>query len=337
MWRSMTLLGLCTAGCQIENAAHRAVQRDVFYQEPPADVDILWVVDDSQSMAQEQKKVGEQFAAFISHLESTNIVFHIGVVTTDMDVKNPDQATMLGDPPVLTAELEDYEQEFIERIQVGIDGSHKERGLEAARQALSEPRISDVNAGFMRSEAVLSIIFVSDENDCSDGGALPDDATDADCYDMFDLMVPTSEYVEAFREMKDDRSMVMASAIVGPKDLEQCQDAVPGTRYTSVANDLGGVTGNICLDDFSNIMDEMGLSVSGKRARFQLEYTPVLNENFRVWVGEDEDDESSLDEIFEDELSGWTFDSDSGYLIFHGDALPERGTVIVVEYEIASV
>jgi len=323
------------AGCTQDTDLNVQKEIETFYQEPPADVDILWVVDNSPSMKEEQKEVGARFADFIGHLEETNIDFHIGVITTDMDQKNVDRAQLLGDPQVITKDLKDYEQIFNERIQVGIKGSDMERGIQAAYEALSEPRVSEVNYGFLRRDATLSIIFVSDENDCSDDGALPEASDGMSCYDNSDMLVSVRDYVADFRELKEDPSMVLASAIVGPSIIDDCEDTVPGTRYISIAENMGGIQGNICDEDFSDIMDEMGLSVSGVRSSFQLSNNPKEG-TLQVFVGEDEEDTGSWDAVIEDEVDGWTFDDETLYLTFHGASVPPRGTIITVKYEFGS-
>lgn len=50
-------------------------------------LDMLWVVDNSGSMCQEQQTLRDNFNLFIEELDNTNLDFHIGVTTTDM---NPD-------------------------------------------------------------------------------------------------------------------------------------------------------------------------------------------------------------------------------------------------------
>lgn len=50
-------------------------------------LDMLWVVDNSGSMCQEQATLRNNFQLFIEKLDETNLDFHIGVTTTDM---NPD-------------------------------------------------------------------------------------------------------------------------------------------------------------------------------------------------------------------------------------------------------
>lgn len=48
-------------------------------------LDMLWVVDNSGSMCQEQKALRENFDTFVNELQKTNLNFHIGVTTTDMN------------------------------------------------------------------------------------------------------------------------------------------------------------------------------------------------------------------------------------------------------------
>ncbi len=327
------LMSSLLVGCTIENDPHVNQEKDTFFQEPPADVDILWVVDNSPSMAQEQVEVGHRFAEFIGHLEDTNIDFHIGVITTDVDDDNDLAGHLLGDPRVIDSSIEDFEMVFNDRVQVGVDGSDMERGLEAAYMALTEPMISDANAGFLRRDAVLSIIFVSDENDCSDRGGFPEEATGMACYDQPEKLVPVREFVNDFRALKADGSDVITSAIVGPDIQENCEDSVPGVRYLSVAQNTGGIEGNICDEDFSDIMDKMGLSVSGVRASFELEAVPVLD-TMEVWVGDAEEEDTSLwDLIPQDDADGWTYDDATNYITFNGDSVPPRGTVITVYYD----
>jgi hypothetical protein len=317
---------LLVFGCGPDSTIYRMAGNDTFTQEPPANVDILWVIDNSPSMREEQEETARRFEDFISNLEETNIDFHLGVITTDLLPENPNAALLLGDPPVITQNTPNYVTEFQDRVQVGIDGSDMEMGLEAAYEALTEPLVSGPNAGFLRADSVLSIIVLSDENDCSDRGALPAGADQYDCYELANLLVPPADYVEGFRELKDESDNVFLSAIVGPDVVENCPDSTPGTRYLKVADNTGGIRGNICDQDFTGIMDELGLSVSGVRTSFLLTNTPVLD-TIEVRVNDVQ--------VIEDEENGWTFDETTLYLTFHGKSIPARGTTIHVTYDIA--
>ncbi len=322
MIASCAVVGL--AGCIPDNDVYRRVQTDVFVQEPKADVDILWVVDNSPSMAEEQDRVANGFEAFMAGVLDSGTDFHVGVVTTDVDLDNPTRGQLVGDTPFLTVD-DDYLADFQDRVRVGIDGSDKERGLEAARMALTEPLASGANFGFLREEATLALIFVSDENDCSDDWSLEDQPASA-CYDQQDHLVPVRDYIDAFRALKPHDVPVLVSAIVGPDVADRCADSWPGYRYQAVADATGGVVGDICETDYGSLMEQMGLVVSGVLTVFNLTYVPV-EETIEVVV----DDEL----IPEDPVQGWQYDAEYNTIRFDGKYVPPRGTTISVSYEIA--
>jgi len=325
---ALSVLGACKS----DHEVIRRQQSDVFYQEPTNEVDILWVIDNSQSMADEQYKVASEFDSFISSIEETGLEFHIGVMTTDMD--NLDQRGQLvhgeGEPVYLAPDTPDYEALFAQRVQVGIDGSDREKGIDAAYQALSEPLVSSVNDGFLRSGATLSIIYVSDENDCTDHGALDGYHEQLACYDHSDELVPLRELIDDYRNLRRDReaqARMLVSAVVGPEIIDNCDGAVPGFRYDTMADAFGGLIGSICEEDFSGIMNNLGLEASGLMTSFQLTY-PAVEDTLEVYVEDVAVDPGEVD--------GWTYAPEYYILYFHGSAVPPRGSEITVHYEIAS-
>ncbi|RME22350.1 MAG: VWA domain-containing protein [Deltaproteobacteria bacterium] len=317
---------LLASACKPEQNISRVIHSDVFLQEPTNEVDILWVVDNSNSMADEQEEIAEKFESFITHIEESNADFHIGVITTDLD--HPDQNGKLqGDPLFLTPE-DDYVELFQERIQIGIEGSPQEKGIDAALTALSEPLVSSYNAGFRRPGATLSIIYVSDENDCTDRGALAgyEDEVTA-CYDHSDLLVDVKVLIDEYRHLQLQDERVVVSAIVGPEIDEGCDGSKPGFRYLAMAEAFGGLQGSICEADFSRIMSDLSLEVSGVRTSFQLSHAAVEG-TIEVAVGD------SL--VPEDETNGWTYDPEYWMVYFHGDGVPPRGSTITITYEVAN-
>ena len=149
---------------------------DHFTQNQYPMVDILWVVDCSGSMQEEQDNLANNFDTFINDALQWGegaVDLHIGV--TSMDIVDPDHSGKLQCSPAVLSNsgpdaLSDAQikSKFKACVKLGTscDGN-TEAGLEAAHLALSEPLISNENAGFLRDEAKLSIIFVSDEPDNS--------------------------------------------------------------------------------------------------------------------------------------------------------------------------
>lgn len=310
--------------CESEQSVSRLTRTDVFLQEPASRADILWVIDNSGSMEVSQDRVAQGFEVFAGSLETSNIDFQLGVITTDMDLDNPDAGHLLGDPPFLTP-ADDYRALFQERVQVGTEGSGKEKGLSAALEALTEPTLSGANEGFLRDDAVVSIIFVSDEEDCSDNEALAGEIDDA-CYLQDELLIDIDELIEDYRGLRDDPSQVVASGIIGTSE-DECEGTWPGRRYKKVIEATGGVIGSICETDYGDIMDQLGLPVAGIRTVFQLS-SPAVEGTIEVTVDE------AL--IPEDPADGWTYDAAYYQIRFDGSYAPPRSSTISVTYEIAA-
>ena len=173
----------------------------------PASVqtDILFVVDNSGSMAVEQALLASAFQSFIAQLSASPVQndFQIGITTTAVDLPAcirwnasrvcvewelqtaypggaPFEAGSLfaavaspgppvvRRPAILRAGSPTLVEDFIANVSVGVSGPPKEQGLRAMEQALDGR-----NAGFLRPGARLAVVLVTDEDDCSDSGTSP--------------------------------------------------------------------------------------------------------------------------------------------------------------------
>jgi hypothetical protein len=169
-------------------------QCDVFQQLSVRKVDILWVIDSSGSMAPKQARLAASFNGFINQLVSANppIDFHIAVVTTDTDdpatrgtlrpwnltprsgdyigcVPQMPSGTLCNTSATVAGSTSSAVSAFNQMALVGINGSAQERGLLAAYLALTNPanQSTGTTEKFIRSEAALYVIVVSDEDDSS--------------------------------------------------------------------------------------------------------------------------------------------------------------------------
>ena len=316
-----------TAGCPSEIEVSERTNTDTWFQAPNNEVDILWVIDDSCSMAEEQETLAEGFVSFVNEMEASGTDFHVGLITTSFDYGNPDRGVLIGEPAFLTAE-DDYVSLFEERALVGIEGSDKEKGLEAAVYAVSPIMTvpGGLNEGFMRPSAHLLVIIVSDEEDCSDQGALEGQPAE-DCYEEREKLAPVSGLVKDLIDVKDgDNDKVQVGAVVGIEN-GACDEAYPGRRYQEAAALTGGLIGDICTGDWSNLLTDLGLNASGIQMSFQTEYLAKVG-TLEVSV--------DGEPVAEDPQNGWTYDYETWYLTFHGDAVPERAAEITAKYAIQS-
>lgn len=175
------------------NGTEEDEQTDHFVQTERPKVDILWVIDNSGSMDAYHDRIARNLPAFLSFTKQQRIDFQIGVTTsglTPIGRSCPGGADGGEDgrlfpidgsfPRILTPDMTDEELEAAWANNVNVGTCHgDEYHFEAAKRALSPPLINSVkspihsspwddgNAGFLRPEAALSIIFVEDETEHS--------------------------------------------------------------------------------------------------------------------------------------------------------------------------
>jgi hypothetical protein len=158
----------------------------------PQQTDVLFVVDNSGSMREEQAGVAAELPAFVAALQQGAGVendFQVGVITTTVYQNSispppvgqvlrtfPDQAGKLrpaslpdgGTTRILAGTDPNLVPVFATLIQQGTTGSGQETPFEAVRLATSDPVVGRENAGFLRKGARLVVVVVSDEDDCSE-------------------------------------------------------------------------------------------------------------------------------------------------------------------------
>ncbi len=202
------LAGTLLAGCPDRtlsevNPIPENVEKKTIPVKLNRNIDILFVVDNSGSMAEEQASLTNNFPAFINVLNTIEGGLpdvHIGVVSSNVgtggvNIGGCSTATRPeGDDGnlqtnncagVTAAYLEDIKltdgsrmrnysgdlaSVFTCMARLGTNGCGFEAHIESAYRALQPGK----NAGFLRPGAFLAIIFVADEDDCSakPGGGL---------------------------------------------------------------------------------------------------------------------------------------------------------------------
>jgi len=235
-------------GCAGESVLQEYIvpMHDTFVVARPDEVDVLFVIDNSGSMEEEQDETAVQFEAFVEHFAEAQVDYHLGVTTTDTD-SDADAGRLVGDPPWITAGTPEGAAAFRDAVAVGTDGSQFERCLLAAIAALSPGARAEMNAGFWRPTAALVVVFVSDEDDVSAGAA--------------------DEYLDALNELQADGggSPPTLHALVAydedegeATDCDEVNDAEAGYRYVELVEATGGVAASICTGNFSEAIGAMG-------------------------------------------------------------------------------
>lgn len=278
------------------------------------EVDVLWVIDTSGSMAKRQAEVAKQMPAFINGLNATGLDYHLGVTTMDMSGSGAKGRLIAqpGTPLVLTKTTPNLVNILAGRVQAGENGSPVERGREALMTALAMTGSDKANAGFLRQNSLLNVIFVSDEEDESDNSI---------------------DYVAALDAIKPvlplgDRSWIAHFVGVVPYD-PTCKTAEwgfssPGTRYISLAEASGGVSESICDANFLRALTNVRSRIFERLTEFALDRLPVVSSIKVVVNGV---------VVPNSETNGWSYRASANSIRFHGTAIPAAGARIAVTFD----
>jgi len=160
-------------------------------------LDVLFVIDNSGSMKDEQEALAAEMPTFLDTLRGEDDDLpdlHVGVITSDMGAGNfgiencsgngdggqlqttvDDGCPLIGPKPYIidrpggtTGRTGNYEGPLDEAMAClslrGLRGCGFEQPLKALKWALDD---NDFNNGFLRDDADLAVVFLTDEDDCS--------------------------------------------------------------------------------------------------------------------------------------------------------------------------
>lgn len=247
---------------------------------PPADaigcqkIDVLFVIDNSGSMGQEQANLISNFPGFISVLDASGLDYRVAVTTTGRDY-NYTMQTPIGSLPqsidggdngaLLQPAACNMTKRWIDKADadvagtfscvanVGTGGPSDEMPLSAMRDAFEERITDGTNVGFHRPDALLGIVFLTDEEDCSYEAPVNLGFAQSLCDTG---MTPVAEYVSFLDSFAGNRSRWAVAAIAGPGPgacSSSFGDADEATRLKQLVQQTGAnaTMSSICEGDLS--------------------------------------------------------------------------------------
>jgi hypothetical protein len=270
---SLLVLAACTRSAEIGKGYAKVLQT---MEDPPTKLDVLFVIDDSASVSDDQGPLVEaartelfpQLRSMTGELPD----LHVAIASTSVDIPAatlpahcsdtpngkfvsgpwyPDATpcTAVNGPFLIDApdgsggRTTNYsgtiDDAFACMATTGHDGCGYEAPLEGMKRALTIPD----NAGFLRDDAMLLVVFLGDEDDSSGTDpsmwpandpfydnvrwfeygvtCTPDDASigpRTDCSPRTDstAVSPIEPYIDFLRTLKSDPGLVMVAGIVPP-------------------------------------------------------------------------------------------------------------------------
>lgn len=252
------------------------------------EIDILFVIDDSASMGLEQSNLAANFPQFVEVLntfltdDGEPVDYRVAVTTTGVSKSWLQASAWPGLPPTSASQVGDdgamlmgcgMSRRWLERgdldvadtfscvAQVGTLGPVHEMPLAALHLAL-DARVADgTNSGFRREDALLGIVVLTDEDDCS---RQDDGFTVAAGHDLCEEVEPVSTYSALLDSITGSRERWALAVIAGPgpgicfSTLGSAYEAVRLQALAAMAGE-NGVVSSICEGDLAGgLQDALG-------------------------------------------------------------------------------
>lgn len=301
---------------------------DQFQQRTVEASDILFVIDDSGSMQDEQDELIANFQNFSENFVGTNLDYHIGVVRADLAAGNgnlADWGILEGLPDGsqwIDPDTENMAPVFQDVANVGAAGAGQcEMGLQASMSALTyQTHPGMPNDGFYREDGLLSLVIISDEADHGpDLGVMGFPPCDG---------VSPGEYISWWNNSlkgPNDQDKLIFTAIVGPEGGCGSEDdgADEGVGYLEVVEAVGGNFLSVCSSDWAQFLTQLGLESAGLKTSFQLRRIPI-DSTLLVTVDGVEPDAST-----------WGYDEVKNSINFPIEYIPDELAIVEVTYQLA--
>ena len=265
-----------------------------FQVKPKSKVDLLFVVDNSKSMHEEQKGIASRITSLFSKINGLD--WRLGIITTDPYERNPmtRKYNPLADGALLRFPHGEYHLKvsdgtekarrlFAATIYRPEQGNGHERGIRNTYRSVERSLnpANDVDQrlhDFFRSDASLIVIVISDENETLlDGGGNP----------LLDQEKSNGANLDRFIQSSwPGKNFQFNSIIVRPEpNNDHCgdQDTSIGEAYAHLSQDTGGMVESICASDYGQALDNIGLGIVKLEKSYQLSCEPMdINQDGQV-------------------------------------------------------
>jgi hypothetical protein len=313
-------------------------------QPTPRPVDILWVIDSSGSMKEEQNYLANNFEYLVTSLVDGGASFQTAITSTDVCLEDGElsaecpveyggsnstrlRGKFVGDSgsKVIMDSDSDIISKFSEYTKVGIGGSGFEHGLQAAKLAVKKSE-NGKNEKLVRDNAFLSIIVVSDEEDDGIGLGMYDGYSKTNYVKegFTDHKFTHEDLISYLKDVKGEGNFAI-STVTGTRDDngELCESAhssplEEGTQYIAAAKATGGAIQSICDTDWSNSLGFIGQDIKSQITQISLDKTPYVP-TIKVKVNGVES-------------TSWSYIQASNSVKFNANHVPEAGASISIDY-----
>ena len=247
--------------------------------------DILFVIDNSISMQEEQLEVAQRIDQFFNKID--NLDWRVAIITTDPYEFEPvgQQEDPYADGALLAFPNGDYfidasmdlmeaRNQFSQTIFRPEEGNGHERGIRNTLRTLERYQSSSLDPknqriqNFYRQDASLSVVLISDENETLVNGiGVPfDDTEKSDPLNLY----------ESVKNLWGVEKKFQWNSVVVREGDQSCigSNESFGVTYEQMSRLTGGVIEDICADDYSGALNKIGNEVASLEKTFKLDCEP---------------------------------------------------------------
>lgn len=304
-------------------------------------VDVLFVIDNSGSMSDDQERLSRNINRFVESFGENELIdFHIGVTSVwdSVTFKDKVKSYQMGelrrvkdrsgkewpaDAPRFVSRSKDYVKVVQQTLKIGVEDFYTQGGpnfeelFTPVIGAFSAPMMTSANKDFLRPDAHLVVILISDADDSSD--------------------ITASELHAFLRTLKNDldESRVSTYGVLArAADPESAKD--PGLKTSGIGRPVKvenflresqGVALHLLSEHYGDDLAEIGREVEARTLRktIELDALPELG-TIEVRYG------SQI--IPQHEAFGWTYDSKRVAVVINGGVRlrPEAGAQVTVKF-----
>jgi hypothetical protein len=258
-------------------------------------VDVLFIVDNSGSMGPEQASMANKVQNMLNLIQGMN--YHVAVTNTDPN----SNASLGGDGRLMefdgipgtkfltnTTSIGTANTAIANTIQMGESGSGQERGILITHRVIERAlnNSSSAEGQFLRADAALAVVLISDEDECSGtNGVLygdckaPNNAKDTPT-SIIEKVTSTwpGKPFNFHSIVTVDQACVEQQRIAdnisdGAGGLRQRANI--GTIYKQLSLATESIIGNVCASDYTSQLNGIGTSITQTGKVIQLNCAPA--------------------------------------------------------------
>lgn len=242
-------------------------------------VDILFVIDNSGSMAYEQKSMASRVQNFLDIVNGLD--WQIAVTTTDPSHKTLGDGRLVPlygktNSYIMSSTMPETEarQTLSMTLQRPETGSGLEQGIYAAYRAIERSiSASNQDLNFIRSDAQLAVVLISDEDESANG-----------------LRNDPATFIQFIRDTFSGQKALSFHSVIARPDDTAClsgEGASAGYRYQELSNLTGGVIGDVCATDYAAQVRGIAEGVRKTLKSITLSCAPVVDNQKSIKVLKD--------------------------------------------------